>query len=252
MIESLHLYLNTNEARLRSLRGPFWKREVCDLARWNWNAGQVESLRHASLEGKGRKRALYVYAGSGLCRFGVYPCPDGLHDADEALAIGRACMQHELGLDGESWNFAVDLDRRRGLIVACAQRRSMFTALNALTAEQALRLRSVRPFAALLWNAAAPAIPAQGESTVLLLEADALTVFRQRAGKLAAAYAMAHRGDASAIERQLQRLSMSETDQPCRVTVMAWGGSDGSGAEMDASSLRSDFQDLMQAMPEAS
>ncbi|WP_338771195.1 hypothetical protein [Massilia sp. METH4] len=210
MNESLHLYLSGTEAMLRVRSGAPLRHETVDLAAWDWLPGSG-SLQAPCAVPRGRWRAapLHVYAGAGLCRFGVFDLPDGVKAAD-IDAVGRAKLAHELGLDAARWRFTCDHDRRRGKLVAAAVRADAVAAAEAFALANKLQLVSVRPFGAVLANLTEKALAGTGQRTLLAIERDALNCFTFEGGEIVAAASLPHDGQPGALQRAVQRLTLNQ------------------------------------------
>ncbi len=253
MNESLHLYLSGADAMLRVRAGWPWRPRVAELAAWRC-APEAGAL-HApcALPGaRWRRTALHVVVGAALCRLGVFDLPEGARGPAEIEAIGRARLAHDLDLEAARWRLSCDHDARHRKVIVCAVRVEVYAAVEAFAAAHGLRLASLRPFAAVLANAVAPA-PAAGRRTLLAVEAGALSVIGWDDGAIASARSMVHDGQPHTLLRAVQRVALNGEDSAGELALLAdrrvaWEAP-GGAAWLDAGRLRreryADFRDLM-------
>lgn len=230
MIDAYHIYLNASEVMLRRQTGWGRWRRVEELARWQWNASTPASLNFDPLELRKRRYAtLAVHVGSALGKFMMLQLPPGLQGEQEERAATEAQMQHQLGLNPGQWEFTLDHLPARGNIVACALRADIGARLRQLANEHSLRLLSVRPYVAGVWNAMqlwrGPTPPASdGGSAVMMVERDAFTIVIEKKGAMEAMSAMTHRREAEVINREIRRMAYSLGEDAQRHVYLAVAG----------------------------
>jgi hypothetical protein len=209
MIKSLHLYLTGAEAMLRVRAGAPWRRRTVDVAAWCYllDSGILQ-VPCALPRTRWRALPLHVYAGAGLCRFGVFDLPDKVRVGD-IEAVGRAKLSHELGLDTVRWRFTCDQDRRRGKLIVAAVRADAAGRVEAFAVANRLRVVSIRPFGAVLANISEKALGGKAQRTLLAIERDALNTFTYEDGGIVGAASLPHDGQSSAVQRAVQRLTLN-------------------------------------------
>lgn len=249
-----HLYLSGRRAWLRRTHGMPWNKRVSDVATWDWGPGQSLGAVAGIPINRWTKSSLSVYAGSALCRMGVFPAPAGVRKEGDLAAIGRAALQHERDLKENSWRFSVD--HTRGQIIACALRSEAFDAITTFANGSRLKLLSVRPFAAVLFNAFRRQHGGKFSGALLAVEADALSVIQTDGDRIVTARSMMHDGGSGVVRREVNRLRMradGETDESLAIlleTGCAWETKGLEDAVLSYSSAESsrhfaDFRDLM-------
>ncbi|MDN2704473.1 hypothetical protein O0881_21050 [Janthinobacterium sp. SUN100] len=213
MIDAYHIYLNGSEVMLRRQTG--WGRwyRVEDITRWQWDAGTPASLNFDAIELRKRRYAtLAVHVGSALGKFMIFQLPPGLQGEQEERAAAEAQMQYQLGLNPGQWEFTLDHLPARGKVVACALRADIVARLRQVAREHGLRLLSVRPYVAGVWNAmqlrCGPATLNDGRA-MMMVERDAFTIVIEKEGKMDAMSAMTHRREAEVINREIRRMAYS-------------------------------------------
>ncbi|MES2298131.1 MAG: hypothetical protein V4582_13885 [Pseudomonadota bacterium] len=212
MSNSYHLYLTSSQAFLRTRSGMPWSRTIAQLGEWRWDASAPASLQLPIAKSPARRRPqLHVYAGSGLCKFMTLALPSGLRDHDERTALVQAQMQRQLGINGSDWEFTFDTGPAEVNTIACALRRPVLERIHELSTEYGLRLMSVKPFVAGVWNAFRNrhASPPEAESVLIAIEDDAYTVLVARSTTLKAMSTLSHRGEHGLVEREVKRLGLS-------------------------------------------
>lgn len=215
MIDAYHIYLNGSEVLLRRQTGWWRWRRVEEVARWQWDAAVPVSLNFDALQLRKRRYAtLAVHVGSALGKFMMIELPVGLQGEDEERAAAQAQMQHQLGLLPGQWEFTLDHQPQRGKLVACAVRADIGARLRQLARDRGLRLLSLRPYVAGVWNAmqlrpASPVTASDADRAVMMVENDAFTIVIEREGKMDAISAMAHRREADLINREIRRMAYS-------------------------------------------
>ncbi|NHQ90515.1 hypothetical protein [Janthinobacterium lividum] len=228
MIDAYHIYLNGSEAMLRRQTGWGRWRRVEEMARWQWEAGMPASLNFGALELRQRRYAtLAVHLGSALGKFMILELPAGLQSEQEEHAAAEAQMQHQLGLNPGQWEFTLGPLPGRKKVVACALRADIGARLRQLASEHGLRLLSMRPYVAGVWNAmqlrrgpSAPALP--DDRAVIMIERDAFTIVIEKDGAMAAMSAMTHRREPDMINREIRRMAYSlgeDAQQHIRLAV---------------------------------
>lgn len=212
MIDAYHVYLSASVVLVRRQTG-FWRwRRIEELARWQWDAGVPASLDFGALPLRARRHAtLSVYAGSALGKFMALDLPAGLSGEHEERAAAQAQMQHQLGLNPAQWEFTLDRVPAPGKSVACALRADVVARVRQLARERGLRLLSIRPFVAGVWNAVqrrrTPAAAASGASALMAVESDAYTIVIENDGVLESMSALSHRREADVVNRELRRMA---------------------------------------------
>jgi hypothetical protein len=215
MIDAYHIYINASEVMLRRQTGWGRWRRIEELARWQWESATPASLNFAALELRKRRYAtLAVHVGSALGKFMMLQLPPGLQGEQEERTAAEAQMQHQLGLNPGQWEFTLDHLPARGKVVACALRADIGARLRQLANEHSLRLLSVRPYVAGVWNAVqlwrGPTAPASdGGSAVMMVERDAFTIVIEKNGAMEAMSAMTHRRESEMINREMRRMAYS-------------------------------------------
>ncbi|QKY11972.1 hypothetical protein [Janthinobacterium lividum] len=215
MIDAYHIYLNASEVMLRRQTGWGRWRRVEEIARWPWKAATPASLNFDALKLRKRRYAtLAVHVGSALGKFMMLQLPPGLQGEQEERAAAEAQMQHQLGLNPGQWEFTLDHMPARGKVVACALRADIGARLRQLANENGLRLLSIRPYVAGVWNAMqlrrappAPALP--GDRAVIMIERDAFTIAIEKDGAMNAMSAMTHHREPDMINREMRRMAYS-------------------------------------------
>lgn len=257
MTESFHLYLNGRRAALRRRSG-LLRGQVSALDAWDWDAGAPSSLALAFATPPRRRSALHVVLGSALCRFGALALPPGLASVEEKAAVAGAHMQAQMGLSGADWTFT--LDEAAGpdaKAMVCGVRRALLSRLGAAAAEHGLRLASVRPLVAGVWNGFEAARPAgQGADYALMaLEDDAFTQLTARSGKLVSINSLLHRQEPELVARELKRMGLLMGGNSDAVRLALSPAMAGLGqahadklvtqAEAGIAGLQADFRDLL-------
>ncbi|CAM3143767.1 hypothetical protein [Janthinobacterium lividum] len=228
MIDAYHVYLNASEVMLRRQTGWGRWRRVEEIARWQWDAGTPASLNFDALKLRKRRYAtLYVHVGSALGKFMMLRLPSELQGEQEERAAAEAQMQHQLGLNAGQWEFTLDHLPTRGKIVACALRADIGARLRQLANEHSLRLLSVRPYVAGVWNAMqllrGPAT-LNGGRAVMMVERDAFTIVIEKEGKMDAMSTMIHRCETEVINREIRRMAYSLGEDAQRHVYLAVAG----------------------------
>jgi hypothetical protein len=225
MNESLHLYLNATEVHLRRVGGPPWRRKVEELNASAWDMADPGSLKLDGLPPAGAwRRPLHVYAGSALGKFMAIDLPQGLRDESEARAAAQAQMQHQLGLQAADWHFTLDRAVAPAKSIVCAVRRNAMERLQSLAQENGLRLVSLKPFVAGVWNAVQRKAAGDGvaQSALVAIEDDAFTVLVEASGKLVSMSTLSHRRESDLVDREIRRLGYSfgtETHGAIRIAL---------------------------------
>lgn len=212
MNESLHLYLNATEANLRRRSGPPWRRKIEQLAVSVWDMDDPASLKPEGLpSARTWRRPLHVYIGSALSKFMAIDLPQGLRDESEVRAAAQAQMQHQLGLQATDWHFTLDRNATPGKSIVCAIRRDAIERLHLLSQENGLRLVSLKPFVAGVWNAVQSKRKGDASEGLALvaIENDAFTVFVEAAGALVSMNTLSHRCESDLVDREIRRLGYS-------------------------------------------
>jgi hypothetical protein len=210
MTESLHLYLNSSTCLLRRRAGWPWKRRVSALGQFDWTADDLASLRLTlPVRGTRRNASLHVVLGAALCKFMIVEVPVQLIDPVERALVGAASMRRHFGLLAGEWECTADIRPAAGQAIVCAVRISLIEHLRALAATHGLRLKSVRPYATVLWDAVCAQRVDGDETGLLAVEDDAFTVIMARAGKVVSVHALQHHDAAGLPERELRRIGLS-------------------------------------------
>jgi len=212
MIDSYHLYLTSSKALLRKESGLPWKRKIELVGESGWNASQPSSLAlHGATGGKRLRPTLCLYVGSALCKFMVLDLPPTLRNDRERRVAALAQMQHQLGLEAGAWEVSLDALEVGGKFLACAIPRALAERLRTLSKESGLRLVSVRPYFAAVWNAQVASLVANEAQTqaLLAIESDAFTSLVAKDGKVVAISAMPHHSETGLVEREIKRLTFS-------------------------------------------
>lgn len=212
MIDAYHLYLTSSKALLRKESGLPWKRTIESLGETSWDASQPSSLTLASAGAERRLRpSLHVYVGSALSKFMLLDLPPALRDLQERRAATLAQMQHQLGLQAAEWEVSLDAIEGEGRFLACAIPRALSERLHTLSKQLSLRLVSIRPYFAAVWNAHVSSLAANDAQVqaLLALESDAFTSLVAKDGKVTAISAMPHHSEAGLVEREIKRMRYS-------------------------------------------
>ena len=203
-----HLYVSGQRASLRIRQGMPWRARVSEIATWHWRPGQaLEAVADLPAARWGRP-SLHVYAGAALCRMGAFDVPSGVRTVQDIAAVGRAKLVHDLGLDESRWRF--HCDRAGNGLVACALRADAFDAVTGFARDRRFNLVSIRPFAAVLFNAVQRRPGAPSAGTLLAAEADGFSVLQSDGGQIVFARSMLHDGQPGAVRREVSRLRMRE------------------------------------------
>ncbi len=209
MTEAIHLYIGGKQVIARRQSGYPWRRRTEPLGAWDWDAAAPSSLTFDQLALPTKRRVnLHVYVGSALSRFMALALPAGLRDLGEQRAAAQAQMQQQLGLNPADWNFTLDPQRPPAKSVVCAVRRNVIERIEALSTQHGLRLMSLQPYVAGVWNAFQERKNAP-ESALIAIEEDAFTVFVASAGALESMSTLYHRRESGLVEREIKRLGMS-------------------------------------------
>lgn len=211
MIRSLHVYLTAKQVRLRWKSRLPWQTALHDLPPQRWNADDLASLMLdlPSTTGKWRN-GLNVHLGSALCRFMIVDVPPSVTAPEERLAIARAQLTHRMGLDVSQWEVTLNTAGQGTSMLACAMRSNLSNRLRQMADANSLRLDSVKPFVASVWNS----IDAKFDDTkdvptaLLAVEEDAFTVFQARGGHCSSVHTMTHSGEPDLVEREMKRLGL--------------------------------------------
>jgi hypothetical protein len=213
MIDAYHVYLNASEVLVRRQSGWWRWRCVEDLVRWQWDAAVPASLDFNSLNLRKRRLAtLTVHFGSALAKFMTLELPDGLRGEQEERAAVQAQMQHQLGLNPGQWEYTLDHLKDRRRVVACALRADIGARLRLLSHERGMRLQSIRPLVAGVWNAWTRRSPLRAETSngakvLMMVERDAFTIVVEKNGSVGAASSMVHRREDDLINREVRRMA---------------------------------------------
>lgn len=222
MIDAYHLYLNAGEVIVRRETGWWRWRHLEDVARWRWDAAAPATLNLDLLALRRHRHAtLAVYAGSALGKFMILDLPAGLQGRQEEHAAAQAQMQHQLGLNPAQWELTVDHLPASGKAVACALRADISARIRQLARERGMRLQSLRPYAAIAWNtlqrrSQSAGKPQSGSSALMLVEADAFTIFMAKKGVIEAINALGHRREADLVNREIRRMAYALGDDAHR------------------------------------
>lgn len=212
MSETLHLYLTGRDAHLRRVAGYFGRGPVDEVGQWQWNFLDPLSLNFDAVEGMDweRRRRLHVYLGSALCKFMVDDLPDGVRD-EEYLAVASAKMAHKLGMTPSEWAFTSQVSKADRRTFTCALRKNIADRVNALAAEHKLKLVSMTPFVASLWNECekAPDGAADSNFSLIVIEGDAFTTLAAKDGVIQSMNSFFHRGESDLVDREVNRLQLS-------------------------------------------
>lgn len=158
-----------------------------------------------------KRRELHVYLGSAICKFQITDLP-GTVKEKELQTVAAAQMAHRLGLNIAEWEFTCQADRRNNKIIICASRRAIVDRIKSLAKEKRLKLSSLKPFAAVVWNEVGKIVDiANPGMSLIVAENDALTTFTAKAGILQAMNSFYHRQEAELINREVKRLQLSAT-----------------------------------------
>lgn len=247
MIETFHLYITATQVHARRQSG--WRQQIHPLAEWEWDAASPASLSFKKIPCKKILRPnLHVHLGSALCKFMTVDLPAGLHNVQEQSAAGQAQMQYQLGLSASDWVFTLNRPRSPAEFVSslvCAVRRPVIERLQELSKDSGLRLVSLKPYIAGVWNAvqAGPRHLAQLESALLAIEHDAFTLFVGRAGTLESMNTLSHVAEPDLIEREIKRLgySLGRAVQDTVRLVLAEGCLTMAQAHADKILVKSDY-----------
>jgi hypothetical protein len=207
MTDSYHLYLTGTQVFARHETG-LLRRRIEPLATWNWDAAEPSSLTFEPLGRSSARRAnLHVYTGSALSKFTTMDLPAGLRDMDERRAAAQAHLHQQLGLHAAEWTCTLDPAAPSGKAVICALRRGVIERLRELSGANVLRLVSLRPYVAGVWNAFARNCLAQ--SALMAIEHDAFTLLVARGGVVESISGLSHRRENDLLEREIKRMAFS-------------------------------------------
>jgi hypothetical protein len=210
MIESYHLYLTASEVFFRRESGLLWWKKIEHLGQGKWSATSSISqiFNDLKLDNKYRKN-LHVYVGSSLCKFMVVDLPPNLHKEQEQQLMLQAHMQHQLGLNGSEWNFTFDRVRQPQKAIVCAVRRNIMAQLDNFTLEKKLKLVSLKPYVAGIWNVFQQAQKHQEKLALIAVESDAFSVMISQSGILESMSTLSHNKEHNLVEREIKRLNVS-------------------------------------------
>jgi len=225
MIETFSLYLTAHEAYLRRTTGYFGRGRIEDVGQWEWNFLEPLSLNlDVVAQPMGSKsRSLHVYLGSALCNFVVGELPDNVRNR-ESSAVASAQMAHRLGLTHSEWEFTSQTARGGRKTFTCALRRDAAERIRFLAAAHRLRLVSMRPFAANLWNECTRTHGFASELDVALIavEEDTFTTLVAKDRSLQSINRFFHRRESDVVTREVNRLQLSYgMDQKIGVALSA-------------------------------
>ncbi|HYD82135.1 MAG TPA: hypothetical protein VEC06_20205 [Paucimonas sp.] len=257
MNESMHLYVTGRRVLARRKSGVLRWQRVEPAGEWAWDTANPASLRFGEPDaaGKGRRTDLHVYVGSALSKFLVLDLPAGLRDRDESRAAAQAQIQHQLGLHGADWVFALDLAPAPAKSVVCAVPRDFMERIRELARERNLRLVSLRPYVSGVWNAFRQD-DASAHPVLMAVEEDAFTLLVARQGVLQSMSSLRHGRESDLIEREIKRVELSvgadarrhiRLALPPDLLAMAGTNADKLLRQADGtkSGLHADFRDLL-------
>ena len=182
------------------------------LDEWEWDAATPSSLNFDRIKAvKERRSRLYVYAGSALIKLLTIKLPANLQEGREQKLAAQAHMQDQLGLNPEEWELAIDLARLPVASTVCAIRRSFMNRVRELSTQNNLRLVSLKPFVAGVWNAFQnKQMPVSGtRSALIMIERDAFTTVVDQSGTVELITTLLHMQEGDLVERELRRLAFS-------------------------------------------
>lgn len=212
MIETFGLYLTGHEAYLRRTTEYFGRGPIDDVGQWEWNFSEPPSLNLdvvAQLPGS-KRRSLHVYLGSALCNFVVGELPDSVRDR-ESSAVASAQMAHGLGLTHSEWEFTSQTAGGGRKTFTCALRKNAAERIRFLAAAHRLKLVSMKPFVANLWNECTRIDSLGDESNLALvaIENDTFTTLIAKHGFIQSINRFFHRRESDVVTREVNRLQLS-------------------------------------------
>jgi hypothetical protein len=212
MNETFYLYLTGTTAYLRRTTGYFGRGPIDEVGQWEWDCLHPLSLNFDAVEGMGkeRRRRLRVYLGSALCKFLVDELPDGVRD-DEYLDVASAQTAHKLGLTASEWEFTFQLRKSDRKIFTCALRKQVAERIRTLAAKHRLKLMSMTPFVAALWNESTKFSDdaASSNLSLIVVEEDSFTTLASSDGVIHSMNSFFHRSEADLVNREVNRLQFS-------------------------------------------
>lgn len=213
MIESFHLYLNGRQARFRRQSGFPWQRKLVELPLLEWSAQDMASLDFNALDiGKRRRAApLHVCLGSALCKFMLVDMPSDAVDEHEQSLIAEARMRQHFGLHLGEWIYKAYVGKVRTQAVVCAVRADLVAHIRSQAGMHGLKLVSLQPYAAILWNLLVEQFGGQDvqQAGLLAVEDDAFTLFLAKSDVVTSLNALIHNREVDLVERELRRVGLS-------------------------------------------
>lgn len=221
--DSYHVYLTGSAVHARR-RISLFRRRIDAAGMWPWQAAMPASLDLRRLNPNNESPiTLHVHVGAALSKLMTLALPQDLHREEEVQRVAQAQMRDQLGLQPMEWEIAVDAPTA-GMAVACAVRRNVMQAIRDAANGAGLKLRSVRPYAATIWNAVQEkSRTGQPMSALVVVESDAYSLLVEKDGKLVSASAMPHLGRFDLIERDLQRLALTHAEITAESILVAAG-----------------------------